>query len=145
MHARLRILFGIAFALGLGMAAPSAVAAGAGDKAAFVRQAIALHFVPRIAAFARTTAPLVEAIDAMCREPGPATLGSARAAFVRSLLAWESASAISYGPIATRRSVYRIDFWPVRTSLLLPLLGNPPATVAELERVGGPAKGYPAL
>lgn len=144
---RWRLLFFAACAASMALVATHALAAPATaeDKAAFVRQAIATYFIPRIDAWGATTAPLVESIDALCKAPGREMLTAARGAFVKSLLAWETATAISYGPITSWRSIYKLDFWPVRMSLLTPLLAKPPATVTEMEAVGGPAKGYPAL
>ena len=145
MRRSLRVALLAASLVAAGIPGATAAPATVSDKATFVRQAIDTHFVPRIDAFARTTGPLLQSIDAMCNAPGRETLAAARRAFVTSLLAWENASAIAYGPIATRRSIYKIDFWPVRVNLIMPLLQNPPTTVAELEAVGGPAKGYPTL
>ena len=93
MRRSLRVALLAASLVAAGIPAATAAPATASDKAAFVRQAIDTHFVPRIDAFARTTGPLLQSIDAMCNVPGRETLAAARRAFVTSLLAWENASA----------------------------------------------------
>jgi predicted lipoprotein len=72
-------------------------------------------------------------------------LGAARTAWTETMLAWEGAGAIAFGPLLARRSVFRIDFWPARSNLIEKALNDPPTTLKGLELVGGPAKGIAAI
>jgi len=49
------------------------------------------------------------------------------------------------GPVLTRRSQRAIDFWPTRPALITKALAQAPRALADLERIGTPAKGIPAL
>ena len=44
-----------------------------------------------------------------------------------------------------RRSQRQIDFWPTRPALLAKALARAPKTLADMESVGTPAKGFPAM
>ena len=49
------------------------------------------------------------------------------------------------GPVIERRSQRQIDFWPTRPALLAKALERAPQTLADMEPVGTPAKGFPAM
>ena len=120
-------------------------AAGEITRAQFVRDATAHYFVPRVAAFAKVAPTLTETLETLCRSPGTESLAAARAAWIKTMLAWENASAIGFGPLLARRAVYHIDYWPPRENLILQALSKPPTSIKELELIGGPAKGLPAI
>jgi len=115
------------------------------SRAKFMHDIIANYFVPRMARFVRTAPELAKSLDALCDSPGSDRLNAARRAWIDNMLAWESASAISFGPLLPRNSVFRIDYWPPRPNLITRALSKPPTTIKELELIGGPAKGIPTL
>jgi uncharacterized protein len=131
--------------LWIGIAGLAQAAAPEATRSQFLRNVIADHFVARVAAFARSVPALTKSMDALCQSPDSETLVAARAAWIDSTLAWESASAIAFGPLVERRSVVRIDYWPARSQLIEHALINPPSTIKGLELIGGPAKGLPGL
>src|SRR5256885_17229775 len=51
----------------------------------------------------------------------------------------------SLGPLVERRSARLVDFRPMRPALLKKAIQSAPADLAAMERIGAPAKGYPAL
>jgi predicted lipoprotein len=115
------------------------------SRAELLRNVVSEHFVPRVAAFARTAPPLVASMEALCKTPDNDTLNDARAHWAKSMLAWESASAINFGPLIARRSVFRIDFSPARPNLIEKALSTAPRALKDLELIGAPAKGFPAI
>lgn len=94
-------------------------------------------------AFEREATGLTQAVRQHC--DGQADAASLLAAWSRARLAWMAASNPALGPVITRRSQRVIDFWPVRTALLQRALTSNPQSLAEMERVGGPAKGFPTM
>ncbi len=83
----------------------------------------------------------------------------ARLAWTGTMAAWTRLSAVSTGPLLQRRSARAIDFQPTRPRLIEQAIdalrtgstgstnGTPPTPpdAAQLERIGSPAKGLPAL
>jgi predicted lipoprotein len=65
--------------------------------------------------------------------------------FTRALLAWQALATPSLADVVELRSHRRIDFWPMRLTLLQRTLANPPQGLSDMERVGTPAKGFPTL
>ena len=76
---------------------------------------------------------------------GEATLPALRAQWQDTLVSWEPLSTPAVGPLVTRRSQRQIDFWPTRPDLLRRSLEKTPTTLADMDRVGTPAKGFPAF
>ncbi len=108
----------------------------------------AAWFAPRAAAFAQAVESLPSTLDRLCAatpETTPAALDQARQSWTAGLLAWERLSAVALGPVLERRSTRQIDFSPTRPRLIEKALKAAPATLADLERIGTPAKGFPAL
>ena len=101
------------------------------------------HTVPRAQAFALAAPDLSSALARHCA--GPAALGQARDAWVKTALAWESLAAVSVGPLVERRSLRSIDFQPLRPDLLKRMMARQPRNLDDMQRVGTPAKGLPAL
>ncbi len=107
-------------------------------------QGVYTHHLPPLArAFHAQADRLAEVAARHCK--GQASLTELRAQWQAALLAWETLSTPSVGPLVTRRSQRQIDFWPARPDLLRRSMARAPATLADMERVGTPAKGFPAL
>ncbi|MEY2874836.1 MAG: hypothetical protein RLZZ373_2207 [Pseudomonadota bacterium] len=77
----------------------------------------------------------------------------ARLAWTGTMAAWTRLSAVSTGPLLLRRSTRAIDFQPTRPRLIEQAIDTlrtsgttpTPPDAAQLERIGSPAKGLPAL
>ncbi|MEJ7929820.1 imelysin family protein [Ramlibacter sp. AN1015] len=105
-------------------------------------------FAPRAREFAEQAATLPPALQAYCEAPAdraPAALQRARAAWRSAAVTWDTLSAVPLGPLVGRRSAMRIDFSPARPAMIERALRTAPADLPALERVGTPAKGFPAL
>lgn len=76
---------------------------------------------------------------------GQVPLTDYRRQWLQTLEAWQSLSSPALGPMVTRRSQRQIDFWPSRPQLLQQALHKGPQTLADMDRIGTPAKGFPAL
>lgn len=103
---------------------------------------------PRAAAFTDTSGKLQLALASFC---GNATgnqadgLAEVREAWKVAVADWERLSAVPFGPLIERRSVRAIDFTPPRPALIERAIKQAPRDAAGMERVGSPAKGFPAL
>jgi len=105
-------------------------------------------FTPRAVAFAQQTANLAPAIEALCvasPESAPAALDQARSRWLASLGAWERLAGVAIGPVLERRSQRQIDFSPTRPRLIEKAVKAAPASAKDMELIGTPAKGLPAL
>lgn len=69
----------------------------------------------------------------------------AREGWQEAMVAWVRASAVTVGPLVTRKSARVIDFAPVRETLIERAIASGPKGAAAMELVGGPAKGFGAL
>ena len=139
-----------ALALGLGLAGMAAAQTAAPVVAApyysaeQAMQGIYTHQLPPLArAFQAQAERLVTTTAQHCQ--GQATLPALRAQWQQTLVSWEALSTPAVGPMVARRSQRQIDFWPTRPELLRRSMDKAPATLADMERVGTPAKGLPAL
>lgn len=107
-------------------------------------QGLYTHHLPPLAKdFLAQADRLVETTAQHCK--GQATLPALRAQWQNTLVSWETLSTPAVGPLVTRRSQRQIDFWPTRPDLLRRSLEKAPATLADMDRVGTPAKGFPAF
>jgi predicted lipoprotein len=52
---------------------------------------------------------------------------------------------VAIGPVLERRAQRQIDFMPTRPRMIEKAVKSSPATPADMERIGTPAKGFPAL
>lgn len=88
-----------------------------------------------------------QALTAAARQhcTGPATPAALKDAWRRALQSWQTLSSPALGPVIERRSQRQIDFWPTRPALLAKALARAPQTLADMESVGTPAKGFPAI
>lgn len=107
-------------------------------------QGVYRYRLPALAqAFEQSSAQLVNRANAHCQ--GQATLADLRTQWQQTLVSWATLSSLEVGPLVTRRSQREIDFWPTRERLLRQALAKAPQTLADMARVGTPAKGFPAL
>lgn len=107
-------------------------------------QGLYTHHLPPLARdFQAQADRLVDTTGQYCN--GQATLPALRAQWQATLVGWESLSTPAVGPLVTRRSQRQIDFWPTRPDLLRRAMEKTPATLADMDRVGTPAKGFPAF
>lgn len=104
--------------------------------------------LPRALAFQAEAAHLAEAAQALCTASPPlvaAALNRLRDHWRRTALAWDRLAPLAIGPMVERRSMRQIDFMPTRPALIERAIRAAPASAADMERVGTPAKGLPAL
>lgn len=105
-------------------------------------------FAPRAAAFLKASQSMAPAIESLCAaSPDKATpaLEQARSQWLASLAAWERLSAVAIGPVLERRSQRQIDFTPTRPRMIEKAVKAAPKNPADMELIGTPAKGFPAL
>jgi uncharacterized protein len=142
-------LAGLLASVGLPAAAQSAwrtVAVPYYAPPAFVQGLHAGWYAPRAQEFVQRTAELSRATDAYCSQGGAGgALAAPRDAWRAALLAWDRVSTVAIGPLVERRSARRIDFSPTRPELIAKAIATQPANEADMERIGTPAKGFPAL
>lgn len=92
---------------------------------------------PAYAAFATAAEAQRATLDTLCQAPSAASLGTARDAFQRSVVAWSEIETIRFGPVTEQNRLERILFWPDRKSIGLKqvqaALANqaPTATIAK--------------
>lgn len=103
----------------------------------------AFHFPPLAQRFRAQSEQLVQVTTHFCE--GAAPLAAVRAQWQTTQVSWEALSAPSVGPLVSRRSQRQIDFWPTRPELITRALKADPQNAADMERVGTPAKGLPAM
>lgn len=107
-------------------------------------QGLYTHHLPPLArAFRAEADRLVAATGQHCQSN--TSLAELRAQWQRTLVSWAALSTPAVGPVVARRSQRQIDFWPTRPDLLRRSLEKAPITLADMDRVGTPAKGFPAL
>lgn len=103
---------------------------------------------PKAKDFNRQTQKLQTSAHQFCAASNGETverLAALRAAWSSTARAWDSLSAVSVGPVLKRRSQRQIDFSPTRPALIERAIQASPANSKDMERVGTPAKGFPAL
>lgn len=104
--------------------------------------------VPRSAEFVQASAALTPAVQALCAaapEQSAAALDLARKRWRASLASWETLAGVAIGPVLERRSQRQIDFTPTRPRMIDKAIKAAPKTPADMELIGTPAKGLPAL
>lgn len=145
---RRRFLVGLSAAVALPV---TAVYAQTGGSIAFpyYRGELALaglyrHHMPPLARDFETQA---QALTTAARQhcAGPAAPEALKEAWRRALMAWSALSSPATGPLIERRSQRQIDFWPTRPTLLAKALERAPRTLADMDAIGSPAKGFPAM
>jgi uncharacterized protein len=94
--------------------------------------------------FAEAGTRLRETMAAACTAPAVDT-AAMQASWRAAATAWDALSSLSTGPLIERRSARQIDFMPARPAAIERALESAPATVADLDRIGAPARGFAAL
>lgn len=105
-------------------------------------------YAPQAKAAAQSVQALRQALQAHCAADAAGsaeTLKAARQAYVQAVQRWSALSAVALGPLVERRSARLVDFRPLRPALLKKAIQSAPANLAAMERIGAPAKGFPAL
>ena len=102
-------------------------------------------YAPRARELVQGTERLTTLTRDYCAGSPVAPVSAAREAWRAALFAWDRLSTVSIGPLVERRSVRRIDFVPARPELMARAIESQPDGAAGMERVGSPAKGFPAL
>lgn len=86
---------------------------------------------------------LVQVTEHFCQ--GNAPLAAVRKQWQTTQVSWEALLTPSVGPLVSRRSQRQIDFWPTRPKLIARALKANPQNQLDMELVGTPAKGLPAM
>lgn len=117
------------------------------DPSDFARGLYQHGAAPRAAELHQQAGALARSVRALCNAPGPANdaMAAARAQWWQAVTAWERLSAVAVGPVIERRSGRQIDFTPTRPALIDKAIAAAPSGPRAMERVGTPAKGFPAL
>lgn len=139
------VYFAFAFAGAAPALAQAPPPSGTALRTALLRAVTHDYYAPRIAAFVANADALTQRMGALCAAPDDAKRDAARAAWLDVVLAWERANAVTWGPLLARRSIYRIDFWPVRKQQVALALRAPPTTLEGLDAIGGARKGLPLI
>lgn len=110
-------------------------------------QGLYAHHLPPLARDFETQA---KALGATARQhcggrATPASTTALKDAWRKALLSWQALSSPALGPVIEHRSQRQIDFWPARPALLTKALERAPKTLADMESIGTPAKGFPAM
>ena len=111
-------------------------------------QAYARQFALRAAAFAQEATRLTGAVDALCdgaAAEGATGLAAAQAQWRTATTAWDRLAAVAVGPLVQRRALTALDFNPTRPAAIERAIQAAPGGPAQMERIGTPAKGIPAL
>ncbi len=109
-----------------------------------VARGAALADDQRARRFAEAATKMRDAMAAACAAPAVDS-AAMQAAWRASVSAWDALSGLSTGPLIERRSARRIDFMPARPASVERAIESAPAGVADLERIGAPARGFSAL
>ena len=115
---------------------------------ALLSQAYGEQFLPRANAFAQESGRLVAAVDALCNGPSDAAAGglaTAQAQWKSTTSAWDRLSGVVVGPLVKRRALTALDFNPTRPATIERAIQAAPSGPEQMERIGTPAKGIPAL
>lgn len=97
---------------------------------------------PRATEFAAQAGELQRSLASHC---AGGAAEPARGAWRRTLAAWSRLSSVAVGPLVTRRSARRIDFQPVRPTLIEQALKAAGDGAPEMDRIGSAARGFAAL
>lgn len=148
-HHRLRrTALAIAASLGFWAAAPSH-ALEVDDLATIGHQLYSQWYLPQTTQALGAAQALQTSLQAYCgQRPGKtdaALLGDARQRFQQAVDAWQRVAAVNMGPLVERRTDRMVNFQPLRPARLAEAIQQAPKTLADMERIGSPGKGFPAL
>ncbi|WP_158597925.1 imelysin family protein [Noviherbaspirillum saxi] len=84
--------------------------------------------------------------QAFCSASGRANVESVRTAWRQAQAAWQPLEMLQIGPIIDRRTQRQVNAWPLRPTLIDPILNSAgPIDPARVEDLGAAGKGLPAL
>ena len=98
--------------------------------------------------FATESAALTTAAEAFCAAPSVEGLGATRDAWWASREPFKRAELVHFGPLEDEpwRVGPKVDFWPVRASVVDDILaGEQPLSVEGVSALGGAGRGFPVL
>jgi len=108
-----------------------------------LRQLVLEVAVPDLRALPETSASLVQALQLAAKG---GSLGSARTALQKALLAWQRVQAFRNGPAVDSNALLRSTFWPSREQSIAAVIeGSAAIDAALVENLGVDAKGLYAL
>jgi len=155
LHCAFRPLAWACTALALSAGALAPVAAQ-GIPAAYAEVALPFYTPPHLSAglasqwygtsataFAGSAQALVEGWQQYCA--GQGAIGDVQQRWRSAATDWERLSAVGLGPLIERRSMRLLDFQPLRPAAVRKAITTAPKDLRGMERVGAPAKGFPAL
>lgn len=109
-------------------------------------QGLYAHHLPaRYSNFRDKAQALAVAAQRVRAAPTPSAWAALWRPWRQTLLAWAAVSTPAIGPVLERRSQRRLDFWPTRPALLEKAVASEPLSLGDLDAVGSPAKGLPAM
>jgi uncharacterized protein len=118
------------------------------DDASDIQSIYRDWMVPRAVELVADSARLTSALRTYCAaspQDSVVTLNAARQAWNTSLVAWERLSAVSIGLMLDYRMQGKLDFIPTRPRMIVKAVEAAPESAADMDRIGTPAKGFPAL
>ena len=151
LHASSRVRHAVAAltaSLGLWTAGPSH-ALEVDDLATIGHTLYGQWYVPQTAQALTSAQALHRSLQAYCgQQPGKAdaaVLRTAQQRFQQAADDWQRVAAVNMGPLVERRTDRMVNFQPLRPARLAEAIQQAPQSLAAMERIGSPAKGFPAL
>jgi predicted lipoprotein len=99
--------------------------------------------LPKAVLFNSQAHALEALLGEACDQPGQ--LSKLQTHWAQTMLAWEALQTPTVGVLVDRRSQRHIDFWPSRDKLIAQALRQTELRQLDMDLVGSPAKGLPAL
>ena len=134
--------------LGLWAAAPSH-ALEVDDLATIGHALYGQWYVPHTAEALGSAQALHRSLQAYCGQPpgktDAAVLRTAQQRFQQAADDWQRVAAVNMGPLVERRTDRMVNFQPLRPARLAEAIQQAPQTLDDMERIGSPGKGFPAL
>jgi hypothetical protein len=100
------------------IAATPALALEDADYAAAVTATAKSAIIPGYQAFGQAAERLQGDLDALCKAPNKAVLGTAREQFAATAAAWARIQYISFGPVFEHQRAFRIEYWPDKRNVV---------------------------
>ncbi len=129
-------------------ATTAATTAARADNAQTMQAVYGDWMLPHATALAASGQGLTRALQTYCKAAPPeaeSALTAARAAWRDAVADWERLSAVAVGPVLDYRMQSRIDLAPTRPRMITKAIESSPSGADGMDRVGTPAKGFPAL
>ncbi len=140
--------------LGAVVAGPAAAPARADlpekSYAAVNRALVRDHVLPRYRALEAKSGAMAAAVATLCRQPSPAGLAAARAAYHNALDGWMAVQHLRFGPVELFMRAFRLYFWPQARGKVGPavdaLVRAPkPVPADKVRDISIAAQGFPAV